>query len=151
MEAGSSRRTRLILSRNAHLGEFVVVTTQPVVGSWPQSFPVLSSKSVHEGLIVRSRTGEFEGRTTGSRRPCSNPDCEGWFIGVRWETGQLMYICSKGWEYNAETEQVHVTGGGEISARTISPAPWGVPPTPREEWPAREAFKNWKGWSTDPG
>lgn len=116
-----------------------------VPGPWPKDFPVLDDGRVREGLVVLSRSGTIEGRTTGSRRPCIS-ECPGWFIGVRWETGQLMFICSEGWAYDPGSDTVQVTGGGEISARFVSPKPLGVPPLPREQWPAREALRKWMGW-----
>jgi hypothetical protein len=39
-----------------------------------------------------------------------------------------------------------ITGGGEISARVISPPPLGVDPLPKEEWPTRAALAKRKGW-----
>jgi hypothetical protein len=127
------------------------VTLQNIVGPWPENFPLLSDGKIEEGLAVWSKSKTIEGRTTGSRRPCLSAECEGWFIGVRWETGQMMYPCSKGWSYDPSTREVRVTGGGEISARTVSPRPEGVPPPPREDWPLREVFKRGKGWRVSPG
>ena len=115
-------------------------------GPWPPQFPAAPSGGVAEGLVVRSRSGAIEGRTTGSRRPCSSIGCPGWFIGVRWETGQLMYLCSEGWTLDASSGAVRVTGGGEISARVVSPAPLGVAPLPSAEWPDRAALCRGKGW-----
>jgi hypothetical protein len=110
------------------------------IGDWPTDFPVTSDGGVREGIVVWSLSGTIEGRTTGSRLPCRWRQCDGWFIGVRWETDQLLYICSKGWRYDARTRTVRVVDGGEISARFVSPAPLGEPPVPREEWPARSAL-----------
>lgn len=115
-------------------------------GVWPQEFPVRGAGGVEEGLPVWSRSDEIEGRTTGARLPCSSHGCPGWFIGVRWETGQLMRICSEGWRYDPKERVVRVTGGGEISARFVSPEPLGTPPLPRSEWPDRETLRRWKGW-----
>ena len=117
-----------------------------VPGLWPENFPVLDDGRVREGLIVLSLPGTIEGRTTGGRRPCISKGCPGWFIGVRWETGQLMFICSEGWAYDPATETVRVTGGGEISARFVSPKPLGVPPLQREQWPTRATLSKWMGW-----
>lgn len=97
-------------------------SSQPV-GPWPEEFPVLEDGSVVEGLAVWSLNAHIEGRTTGARLPCLSSGCPGWFIGVRWETGQLMRICSEGWTYEPEHRSVRVTGGGEISARFVSPKP----------------------------
>lgn len=101
---------------------------------------------VAEGILVHSLDKTIEGRTTGKRQPCSAHGCPGWFLTVRWETGQLMHICSEGWNYDPESRSVRVTGGGEISARCISPKPRGTPPRPRDEWPSREQLSKWKGW-----
>ena len=117
------------------------------VGPWPTEFPVTPDGHVAKGLVVWSLSGEIEGRTTGGRRPCI-ADCPGWFIGVKWETGQQMHICSEGWEYDPETGSVRVTGGGEISARFVSPKPLGTPPLPRSEWPDRSALG--PAWQTKP-
>lgn len=127
----------------------MTVDGQP--GPWPEDFPVLGESEVAEGLVVRSLSGEIEGRTTGNRQPCKTVGCPGWFIGVRWETGQLMFICSEGWTYDPVTEEVRVTGGGEISARFVAPAPLGTPPLAREEWPSREELSRFAGWRPEAG
>jgi hypothetical protein len=57
-----------------------------------------------------------------------------------------MYICSEGWHYNPTTREIEVIGGGEISARFISPKPLGVAPLPREEWISREELTKRQGW-----
>jgi len=116
---------------------------------WPEAFPTTGAGGVAEGIPVFSRTGAIEGRTTGSRRKCASAGCPGWFIGVRWETGQMMHICSEGWAYDPATRTVRVTGGGEISARVVSPAPLGTPPLPRDQWPPRSALTG-KGWRAKP-
>lgn len=115
---------------------------------WPTEFPVTPQGGVEEGLVVLSISGEIEGRTTGSRRRCLSIGCPGWFIGVRWETGQMMFPCSEGWAYEPARRTVRITGGGEISARFVSPKPLGTPPLPREQWPARERLTG-RGWRTD--
>ena len=112
---------------------------------WPGGFPVTAAGTVAEGIPVFSRTEGIEGRTTGSRRKCASAGCAGWFIGVRWETGQMMYVCSEGWTYDRANRIVRITGGGEISARVVSPKPLGTPPLRREEWPPRSALTG-KGW-----
>lgn len=126
------------------------MTVDGAPGPWPAAFPVLENEKVAEGLPVWSLSGEIEGRTTGARLPCSSHGCPGWFIGVRWETGQLMRICSKGWVYDPARKEVRVTGGGEISARFISPPPLGMPPLPRSEWPDRATLIRYKGWRVTP-
>jgi hypothetical protein len=123
------------------------VTIDRRAGPWLQAFPLVPSGEVAEGLVVWSLLGLVEGRTTGSRRPCSSHGCPGWFIGVNWETGQpTMHICSEGWTYDAASRSVRITGGGEISARFVSPKPLGVPPLPRWEWPPRATLAHRKGW-----
>lgn len=119
-------------------------------GTWPSEFLVDSDGSVAEGLVVRSLSGEIEGRTTGARLRCSSFGCPGWFIGVSWETGQVMRPCSEGWAYDATTNSVRITGGGEISARVVAPKPLGTPPLPRSEWPERSLLSHRKGWRVRP-
>jgi hypothetical protein len=58
----------------------------------------------------------------------------------------MMFPCSKGWSYDAATRSIKITGGGEISARTVSPKPAGVDALPREQWPPRSALNRFKGW-----
>ena len=113
--------------------------------AWPRAFPCTSSGGVTEGIRVESKTLGIEGRTTGSRRRCISIGCPGWFIGVRWETGQLMYICSEGWRFDPDKQEVNVVKGGEISARFVSPRPEGTPPLPRDQWPPRSALRG-AGW-----
>ena len=114
-------------------------------GPWPKEFPVGPDERVELGLVVRSLSGKIEGRTTGGRRPCISLGCPGWFIGVKWETGQQMHICSEGWSYDPASASVRVTGGGEVSARFVSPAPLGTPPSPKSEWPRRaDLGPSWK-------
>jgi len=117
---------------------------------WPDELPVAPDGTIEEGIPVFSRSGEIEGRTTGARLRCSSKVCPGWFIGVNWETGQRLPPCSEGWSYFPDEHVIRITGGGEISARVITPPPLGVPPTPREEWPTRESISTWKGWRTQP-
>jgi hypothetical protein len=117
-----------------------------IVGPWPNEFPTRADNRVAEGLVVTSKSGRLEGRTTGSRRPCSSTGCPGWFIGVLWETGQQTYICSEGWRYDPASNSVRVVDGGEISARWVSPPPEGVQPMPQSEWPDRAALARRRGW-----
>jgi hypothetical protein len=63
---------------------------------------------------------------------------------------QTMRPCSEGWTYDPATRTIRITGGGEISARVISPKPLGTPPLPRWEWPERAALRNRKGWRVRP-
>jgi hypothetical protein len=122
---------------------------------WPRMLPYSSEKQIKEGIPLFSVSGNIEGRATGSRRKCiagkSDSDkCPGWFIGVLWESGQQMYICSEGWHYDLENDRIDVIGGGEISARFVSPKPLGVPPLPRDVWPDRESLVRRKGWRVSP-
>ncbi len=125
------------------------MTIDGLPGPWPDDFPVRLDGTVAEGLTVRSQTGEIEGRATGARRPCISKGCPGWFITVSWETGQIMHICSEGWRYDPASGEVRVTGGGEISARFVSPKPLGTPPRPRDDWPDPAKLTG-KGWRIAP-
>lgn len=115
-------------------------------GRWPEDFPLDAAGKVEEGLVVKSKSGELEGRTTGARQRCSSIGCPGWFVAVTWETGQALRPCSEGTHYDAETKTIRITAGGEISARFVAPSPLGVDPLPREEWPTRAALSKRKGW-----
>jgi hypothetical protein len=119
-------------------------------GAWPAAFPLLPGARVEEGLVVRSRSGAIEGRTTGSRRRCLSTGCPGWFVGVSWESGQRLFPCSEGWAYDAASRTVAITGGGEISARVVSPAPLGVEPHPRAVWPEQSSLAAGRGWRVRP-
>lgn len=115
-------------------------------GRWPTELPVDAAGKVEEGLVVWSKSGTLEGRTTGARQRCTSVGCPGWLIAVTWETGQALRPCSEGWSYDAATRTIRITGGGEVSARFVSPAPLGVDPLPRAEWPTRAALAKRKGW-----
>lgn len=118
--------------------------------SWPSWLDVDDDNRVPEGLVVRSHSGDIEGRTTGARRrPCAAKSCPGWFLTVSWETGQIMHICSEGWAVDPVSRDIRVTGGGEISARFVSPPHLGTPPLPPEQWPAPERLTG-KGWRVNP-
>ena len=116
---------------------------------WPEDFPVDALGRVLEGIPVWSLSGTIEGRTTGGRRPCLSKGCPGWLLSVSWETGQQMHICSEGWTYYPERDEVRVVAGGEVSARYVSPKPLGTPPRPREDWPESETLKG-AGWRYNP-
>ena len=124
-------------------------TVSPTDG-WPKMLPYSSDKQIEEGIPLFSVSGNINGRATGSRRKCASNKCPGWFIGVLWESGQQMYICSEGWHYDLENDRIDVIGGGEISARFVSPKPLGVPPLPRDVWPDRESLVRRKGWRVSP-
>ena len=115
-------------------------------GRWPEDFPLLPDGKVAEGIVVLSKSGEIEGRTTGARIRCTSIGCPGWFIAVTWETGQALRPCSEGFRYDPATNTIRITGGGEVSGRFIAPAPLGVDPLPKEEWPERSALSKRKGW-----
>lgn len=119
-------------------------------GRWPGELPIGDDGRIEEGLVVWSQSHTIEGRTTGARLRCSSIGCPGWFIGVSWETGQVMRPCSEGWRYDPATREIHITGGGEISARFVSPKPLGTPPLPRDEWPERTALQHRRGWRITP-
>jgi hypothetical protein len=123
---------------------------RPVATGWPAALPLVDERHIEEGLVVWSRSGDIEGRTTGSRLPCRSASCDGWQIGVRWETGQQLFVCSQGWAYDPTDRSIRITDGGEVSARFVSPKPLGVDPLPREAWPARDALARTKGWRTTP-
>jgi hypothetical protein len=113
---------------------------------WPREFPVNPDGTVDVGIVVLSRSGTIEGRTTGNRRPCQTLTCSGWFIGVQWETGQLMYPCSMGWTYDPSSKTVRITAGGEISARDPEPPAPQARPAPRGQWPSRADLTRRIGW-----
>ena len=115
---------------------------------WPREFPVLPDGRIEEGLEVRSLSGAIRGRTTGNRRKCTatSTNCPGWFIEVIWQTGQRMWPCSEGWHYDAGTRTISVIGGGEISARFVSPKPLGTNPAPKNEWPSTKELSTMRGW-----
>ena len=115
-------------------------------GRWPDDFPLEADGKIAEGIVVTSKSGEIEGRTTGARLRCTSIGCPGWFIAVTWESGQALRPCSEGWRYDADTNTIRITGGGEISSRFIAPAPLGIDPLPKEEWPERAALSKRKGW-----
>lgn len=115
-------------------------------GRWPEDFPLDAEGKVEEGLIVKSKSGDMEGRTTGARQRCTSVGCMGWMVAVTWESGQALRLCSEGFAYDPATKVMQVTGGGEISGRFISPPPLGVDPLPKDDWPARSALSKRKGW-----
>lgn len=115
-------------------------------GRWPADFPLTGDGKVEEGLVVRSKSGELEGRTTGARQRCTVIGCPGWSVAVTWETGQAVRSCSEGSHYDVATKVIRITGGGEISARFVSPPTLDVEPLASEEWPTRAALAKRKGW-----
>ena len=117
------------------------------VDDWPSHFPINSEKSIDVGLVCRSIDGTIEGRTEGDRRRCPSKQCCGWLVGVRWEDGQLLRICSEGWHFDPVKKELNVVGGGQISARVVSPKPLGRPPLPRDAWPSRSELMKFRAWS----
>lgn len=115
---------------------------------WPASFPVSDAGRVERGLPVQSLPvavegfeGRVEGRTTGGRSACACPTCGGWFIGVRWETGQQMFLCSRGWAYDPTTSTVSMTAGSGLSTTIADDRPnTRSSPPPRGEWPDRSTL-----------
>lgn len=116
-------------------------------GPWPEEFPVLPDGTVRECLVVRSQSGTIEGRTTNARRPCISKGCPGWFLTVSWETGPLMHICPEGWRYDPASQEVRVAGGGELSARFVSPKPLGTRLDPARNGPIRRLCEGRAGGS----
>jgi len=114
---------------------------------WPQYLAVNADGRIRAGIVVKSIDGKIEGRTTGGRRKCPSNQCNGWLVGVHWQTGQQLHICTEGWHYDPTADEVRVIGGGAISARFVSPKPFGVEPLPRREWPSRAALMRTKAWS----
>jgi hypothetical protein len=113
---------------------------------WPTEFPLEADGRVAAGLPVWSLSvevagfsGHVEGRTTGGRRPCAAPSCGGWFIGVRWETDQQMFLCTPGWEYNPAESVVRMTKGSGLSTTIATDQPnVRASAPPRSEWPSRD-------------
>ncbi len=120
---------------------------------WPADYPVDADGRVARGIPVWSLpvdvdgvSGLVEGRTTGGRMVCAAPSCGGWFIGVKWETGQQMFLCSRGWVYDAAANVVRMTGGDGLSTTVATDRPnVRAAPPPRVEWPDRaELGPAWK-------
>ena len=119
---------------------------------WPKQFPLIDERSVQEGIPVFSISGKIEGRTTGNRRKCAACKCPGWFVEVQWETGQRFWPCSEGWHYDptyGDKGRIDIIGGGEISARFISPKPLGTHPLERSAWPSKSKLRMMRGWRID--
>lgn len=114
---------------------------------WPRHLPFTELGRIRTGIVAKSIDGKIEGRTTGGRRKCPSNRCNGWLVGVHWQTGQQLHICTEGWHYDPDADELRVIGGGSISARFVSPKPHGVEPLPRREWPARADLMRTKAWS----
>ncbi|MGQ0433111.1 MAG: hypothetical protein ACT452_11975 [Microthrixaceae bacterium] len=115
-------------------------------GRWPADFPLDETGKVEEGLVVWSKSGAIEGRTTGARARCTIIGCPGWTVAVTWETGQALKPCSEGTTYDPETKVIRITGGGELTGRIVTPPDLEVEVLAKEEWPARAALAKRKGW-----
>ena len=113
---------------------------------WPKNFSLLAPNKVREGIEVKSLTGTIIGGTTGNRKKCVANKCPGWFVEIIWETGQTFWPCSEGWHYDSESDCISIIGGGEISARFVTPKPLGRQPSPREEWPSKKELNKMRGW-----
>lgn len=119
-----------------------------LVDPWPDALPLTAEGRVARGIPVWSLpvkapgfSGRIEGRTTGGRRSCAAPSCGGWFIGVKWETGQQMFICSRGWRYDTSSGVVEITDGVGMSTTTATDRPnTRAEPPPRHAWPPRQAL-----------
>ncbi len=113
---------------------------------WPTDYPVGTDDRVASGIPVWSLpievdgfSGLVEGRTTGGRRVCAAPSCGGWFIGVKWETGQQMFLCSRGWVYDPAERVVRMTAGKGLSTTVATDRPnVRAASPPRSEWPDRD-------------
>lgn len=102
-------------------------------GRWPRLNrpPFNQSMPAPAGVPVLSLSGEIRGITLGAAGPCPSHRCSGYLICVDWETGQLTFPCSVGWEDRGD--HIRITAGGEITARVVN----RVDPIPRGEWPQR--------------
>ena len=132
-----------------------VATLSAVVerDEWPRDLP-RSGEGTDPGIPVWSLpvevvgfSGLVEGRTTGGCVACQASSCGGWQIGVRWETGQLMHLCSRGWTYDPATRSIRITAGTGLSTTTATDRPnTRKPPPPRSEWPSRSLLgDSWNG------
>lgn len=115
-------------------------------GRWPADFPLDAAGKVEEGLVVWSKSGALEGRTTGARQRCTVLGCPGWTVAVTWETGQAMKPCSEGVQYESDTKAIRVVAGGELTGRFVVPPETEILPPAKEEWPTRAALAKRKGW-----
>lgn len=115
---------------------------------WPSNFALLDAHNIEIGIPVFSLSGKIEGRTTGGRRACPANTCPGWLIGVLWESGQMLHVCSEGWHYDQQKNEIQIVGGGEISARFVSPKPLGTPLLPKSQWIKRSELMKRKSWNS---
>lgn len=106
---------------------------------WPRHRPpwhsTISEAVFPAGIPVLSRSGTIRGITMGRGGPCPSHSCDGYLVGVDWETGQMTHPCTKGWEAVIGSGPTHlrIIAGGEITGRVVNP----TDPAPRDEWPER--------------
>ncbi len=107
-------------------------------GDWPRPPsdrpPFYDERSFPAGIPVLSFSGEIRGITLARGAPCPSRTCDGFLICVDWESGQLTFPCTHGWDWDGpDRRAIAITAGGEITGRVINP----VAPLPRDQWPAR--------------
>ncbi len=124
-----------------------VATLSAVVerDEWPPGLPRKDGGGTDPGIPVWSLpvevvgfSGLVEGRTTGGCVACQARSCGGLQIRVKWETGQVMRLCSRGLTYDPVTRSIRMTAGSGLSTTTATDRPnTRKPPPPRSEWPSR--------------
>jgi hypothetical protein len=102
-------------------------------GEWPrtQRPPFYDKHPAPAGVPVLSVSGLIRGITLSGGAACPSKSCDGHVIAIDWETGQLTFPCSKGWEQR--DGHIRLVAGGEITGRVIN----RVDPIPKSEWPTR--------------
>ena len=120
-------------------------------GRWPEDFPLDEAGKVEEGLVVLSKSGELEGRTTGARQRCTSIDCPGWFIAVTWETRSGAEALLAGLEVRpGHQDHPHHRRRRDLRPLRGPAARSASTRCPKEEWPARAALSKRKGWRINP-
>lgn len=125
------------------------------VDGWQPRLTVWDDGRIETCLVFRSLSSEIEGGSTGGHRrvpALARPGvaCLGWLVGVLWETGQQMHICSEGWQFDPESGELRIVVGGEISAPFATSRPLGEPPRPKSEWPSRAKLLKREAWTAHP-